>query len=77
VLKKTSIYLDEDLDRRLASRAAEEGITKAELIRRTLAGSVMRSPRPKPRAIGIIAGGPTDVSANVDRYLADSGFGEE
>ena len=52
MLKKTSIYLDEDLDHRLARRAAEEGITKAEFIRRTLAGAVQRPKRPRPEAVG-------------------------
>lgn len=52
VLKKTSIYLDEELDHGLARRAAEEGITKAEFIRRTLAGAVQRPKRPRPEAVG-------------------------
>jgi hypothetical protein len=52
VLKKTSIYLDEELDHGLARRAAEEGITKAEFIRRTLAGAVQRPQRPRPEAVG-------------------------
>jgi Ribbon-helix-helix protein, copG family len=52
LLKKTSIYLDEELDAALARRAAEEGITKAEFIRRTLAAAVQRPQRPRPRAVG-------------------------
>ena len=47
-MKKTSIYLDPDLDEALARRAAEEGLTKAEFIRRTLAGAVQQPRRPKP-----------------------------
>jgi hypothetical protein len=47
-VKKTSIYLDASLDDALAKRAADEGITKAEFIRRTLAGAVTRPKRPKP-----------------------------
>jgi hypothetical protein len=74
VLKKTSIYLDEDLDARLARRAAEEGITKAELIRRSLDAVAHKPKRPKPKSIGIIKGGPPDLSSNVDKYL--DGFGE-
>lgn len=46
-LKKTSIYLDADLDAALARRAAEDGTTKAELIRTTLAGAVDRPRRPR------------------------------
>jgi Ribbon-helix-helix protein, copG family len=76
MLKKTSIYLDEDLDHSLARRAAEEGITKAELIRRNLEGLVAKPKRPKPKAVGLVDGGPTDVARNVDKYLAETGFGE-
>ena len=47
-VKKTSIYLDEELDQALALRAAEEGITKAELIRRSLRGGRQR---PKRRGV--------------------------
>ena len=46
-LKKTSIYLDESLDQALAARAAEEGLTKAELIRRNLEVVVSRPKRPR------------------------------
>jgi hypothetical protein len=77
MLKKTSIYLDEELDHGLARRAAEEGVTKAEYIRRTLSGAVQRPKRPKPKGIGIIKGGPTDMSRNVDKYLRETGFGED
>lgn len=47
VKKKTSIYLDEDLDQALAARAAEEGVTKAEFIRRNLEVVVARPQRPR------------------------------
>jgi hypothetical protein len=77
MLKKTSIYLDEELDHGLARKAAEEGVTKAELIRRSLEGVIAKPKRPKPKAIGIISGGPTDVSRNVDKYLRETGFGED
>jgi len=76
MLKKTSIYLDDELDQGLARRAAEEGITKAELIRRTLDAIVHRPSRPKP-SVAVFASGRADVSENVDRYLAETGFGEE
>lgn len=61
-MKKTSIYLSDDLDTRLAERAAEDGITKAELIRRTLTAAVQRPRRPRPH-VGLVdsrgpAGGP-------------------
>lgn len=45
--KKTSIYLDEELDRALAAKASEEGVTKAEFIRRNLEVVVARPQRPR------------------------------
>jgi hypothetical protein len=76
-VKKTSLYLDPDLDEALARRAADEGLTKAEFIRRTLAAAMQRQQRPKPHGIGIIKGGPRDLSENIERYLGETGFGRD
>jgi ribbon-helix-helix CopG family protein len=76
-VKKTSLYLDPDLDEALARRAADEGLTKAEFIRRTLAAAMQKPRRPKPHGIGIIKGGPPDLSENIERYLGEMGFGED
>ena len=76
-MKKTSIYLDPALDAALALRAEEEGLTKAELIRRSLEATIDRPKRPRPRAIGIVKGGPPeDISGNKRAYLLASDFGE-
>lgn len=72
-VKKTSVYLEPDLDRALSRRASERGISKAELIRQTLRTSLAGS---RPRITAIAVGhGPGDVADNVDGYLA--GFGAE
>jgi hypothetical protein len=71
-MKKTSLYLDPQVDGALARRAAAEGITKAELIRRVLADAA--EPGKRPKASKGVFEGPGDVAANVDRYLDD--FGE-
>jgi hypothetical protein len=79
-VKKPSVYLDDALDQALALRAAEEGVTKAELIRRTLSGAVQRPQRPRFEGIGIVtdAGGVAPViSGDVDRSLTATGFGED
>lgn len=74
VLKKTSLYLDSDVDRGLARIAARQGLTKAEAIRQILARAVAAEPpRPRITAIGIMSG-PGDIADNVDKYL--EGFGE-
>jgi hypothetical protein len=79
-VKKTSLYLDPDLDELLARRAEEEGLSKAEFIRRTLQAAMTRPTRPKFVGIGVIdSPSPVDyaISENVDRYLSETGFGEE
>ena len=75
-MKKTSLYLDPDLDEALARRAADEGLTKAEFIRRTLAGALSRPPRVKPQAVALVKDGKAGVARDVDAYLDATGFGE-
>ncbi len=75
-MKKTSIYLKPELDEALARRAADEGLSKAEYIRRSLAGAI-DGPR-RPKASGAIYNGDGRSAANnVDRWLAETGFGED
>jgi Ribbon-helix-helix protein, copG family len=69
-VKKTSVYLEPELDEALARRAADEGLTKAEFIRRTLAGAVQRPRRARPTAVGLHDGGPSTLAANDERWLA-------
>jgi hypothetical protein len=73
-MKKTSIYLDPEVDRALGRRATAEGTTKAALIRSALADAVMPARLAKPRACGVFEGS-GDLAQNVDRYLSDTGFG--
>jgi len=72
-MKKTSLYLEPELDRALAQLAVQEGVSKAEAIRAALRKAVADVHRPRIRAIGV-GEGPGDVADNVDRYL--DGFGE-
>jgi hypothetical protein len=74
-VKKTSIYIEPDVDVALARRAAIEGKTKAEVIREALRAAAAGSLRVKPKAIGVFSG-PGDLSQDFDRHLAESGFSE-
>ncbi len=74
-MKKTSIYLDEDLDRALDVVSAQVGVTKAEVIRRALRAAVSGFHRPGITAIGV-GEGPGGVADDVDRHLRETGFGE-
>ncbi len=72
-MKKTSLYIDEEVDAGLARRAAAEGISKAELIRRGLRQLADGEDITPFTAIGVFEG-PGDLAENADRYL--DGFGE-
>lgn len=74
-MKKTSVYLEEQLDEALALRAAEEGVTKAEFIRRTLTGAVGRPSRPVSKAIGVVRSGRGDQAERTSELLSEAGFG--
>jgi len=75
-MKKTTVYLEPELDHALGRLAAKRRISKAEVIRAALRDAARASERPRITAIGLVRG-PGDVADNVDRHLADSGFGSE
>jgi Ribbon-helix-helix protein, copG family len=75
-MKKTSLYIEPEVDAALTRKAEAEGISKAELIRRKLRETAEDAPRPRLVGIGTVKGAPPDVSENVDHYLAATGFGE-
>jgi hypothetical protein len=75
-MKKTSLYIEPEVDDALGRLAEAEGISKAELIRRALREAANGAPPPRVLGIGTILGAPSDVSENVDHYLALTGFGE-
>jgi hypothetical protein len=74
-MKKTTLYLEPEVDRALGRMAAHRGVSKAEVIREVLRDAAEHVERPRIRAIGV-AHGPGDVADNVDRHLQETGFGE-
>ena len=75
IVRKTSIYIDDDVDVALARRAAAEGTTKADLIRQALRDAAGSSLRVKPRGRGVFEG-PADLASRPDEHLTATGFGE-
>lgn len=69
-MKKSSIYLDPDLDRALSHAAARQKLSKAEFIRQTLSAAVAGDVAVRPTGIGVFDG-PADLAANADAYLAE------
>lgn len=74
-MKKTTLYLEPELDRALDRLAAQDGVSKAEAIRAALRHATRRVERPRITAIGV-AHGPGDVAGDIDRHLRETGFGE-
>jgi Ribbon-helix-helix protein, copG family len=72
-MRKTSIYLDDEIDIALSRRARAEGVPKAELIRAAMRSAAEGSIGIKPRAIGVFDG-PEDLAERLDDYLGDAGF---
>jgi hypothetical protein len=71
-MKRTTIFLDESLERRLKQRARREGKSFAQVVREAVAQYVARpaaGPRPLPSFFGLAAGGPPDLSERVDELL--------
>jgi CopG antitoxin of type II toxin-antitoxin system len=71
-VKRTTIYLPEDLKGSLARAAHEEGRTEADLIREGIE-TFLRSRHPEPR-VPLFTSGIPDLAENADKLLA--GFGE-
>jgi predicted transcriptional regulator len=74
-MRKTTVYLEPDLDAAIERTARARHLSKAEVIRAALRAATAEVTRPRITAIGI-AEGPGDVAADVDRHLAETGFGE-
>ena len=73
-VKKTTVYLPDELKDRLKRAATESGQSEADLIREGIANIVELRLTPKPRAPLWSAGG--NLAEHVDEILAE-GFGQD
>jgi metal-responsive CopG/Arc/MetJ family transcriptional regulator len=61
-MTRTTISLPEELLRKLKILAAETGVSMAELIRQTMEHRVGATKQPRPKSIGVIDSGESDLS---------------
>lgn len=54
-MRKTTVYLSEQLERELKAKAKRTGVPQAELIRAALRQSLAADGRPRPRSVGVTA----------------------
>lgn len=72
-MKKTTVYLPEDLDAALKRASARQGLSEAEIIREAVGSFLESMPPQRPRLPLFHSGDPT-LAERVDEELY--GFGE-
>jgi plasmid stability protein len=73
-MKRTTVYLPDELKAALERAAAAEGRSEAEIVRSAVASATAEHAYPRPRLPLFESGDPT-LAERVDEELAD-GFGE-
>ncbi len=75
-VKRTTIYLPDNLKRRLSQVAQAEGTTEAEVIRNALSTALQARAPAKPRLpLFEPTGATSDWAERIDEVLAETGFG--
>jgi hypothetical protein len=72
-VRKTTVYIPDDLKVKIERAAAQQGRTVAELVREALRTLVERAAPPRPR-LPLFESGKSDLADRVDEAL--HGFGE-
>jgi Arc/MetJ-type ribon-helix-helix transcriptional regulator len=72
-MRKTTVYLPDDLKAELGRAAKRSGVSEAELIREGIRLVSTQSSKPLPR-VPLFKSGTPDLAERVDEHLA--GFGE-
>jgi hypothetical protein len=75
-VKRTTVYLEPDLEVLLKLETQRQQRPMAEIIREALRSYVTREPRQAPPGAGAFASGRTETAARADDVLRDTGFGQ-
>jgi hypothetical protein len=76
-MKRTTIYLEPDLEMGLKRETRRQKRPMAELIRDAVRAYIGAAPSRRPPGGGSFASGKTDTAARSEEVLARSGFGED
>lgn len=74
-MKRTTIYLEPELEVLLKLEMLRQGRPMAEIVREAVQAYVTREPRRVPPGAGGFASGSTDTAERAEQVLADTGFG--
>ena len=76
-MKRTTIYLDPELEIMLKLEAMRQQKPMAEVIRETLREKLSNKPRPQSKYAGAFDSGRTDTAEKHEELLGEWGFGED
>lgn len=76
-VKRTTIYLDPDLEVLLKLEAMRRKLPMAELLREALRSYLANVPRKVPPGAGAFDSGHTDTSSRAEELLGELGFGKD
>lgn len=74
-MKRTTIYLDAELEVLLKLEMVRQKRPMAEIVREAVQAYVTREPRKAPPGAGAFASGRTDTAEHAETILAATGFG--
>lgn len=74
-MKRTTVYLDPELEVKLKLEMLRQKRPMAEIVREAVEAYVTREPRRAPPGAGAFASGHADTADRVDALLAEAGFG--
>ena len=76
-MKRTTIYLEPELELQLKRETKRQKRSMADLIREAVRRYVGEAPGRLPPGAGAFSSGKKDTAAHAEEHLAKSGFGEE
>lgn len=76
-MKRTTIYLDPELEVKLKLEVLRQKRPMAEIVREAVEAYVTREPRRVPPGAGAFASGHADTADRVDALLAEAGLGRQ
>jgi hypothetical protein len=74
-MKRTTIYLEPELEVLLKLEVLRQKRPMAEIVREAVHAYVTRQPRQAPPGAGAFASGRRDTAERAEQILADTGFG--
>lgn len=75
-MKRTTIYLEPDLEVLLERETSRRRVPMATLIREAIRAYLQRDPDPGPPGAGAFESGKSDTAEHAEQALRDLGFGE-